>query len=187
MFAAAAVFALGACDQLTSGGNGPPLPPLQAGAVAPTVLPEAPSGVQQAQVTSEVREQLIANIGEQLTEIQNHWAPGTSPPEGSTDQIFPMQPSSDHRFAINLTGGTRYSFVGACDGDCTNVDIELIDARTGGVVSSDLLPDDYPVVHYQPSEDGSYLVRVLMRTCTIAPCYAGARALQQPAGTGTGK
>jgi hypothetical protein len=42
-------------------------------------------------------------------------------------------------------------------------------------------------VHYQPSEDGSYLVRVLMRTCTIAPCYAGARARQQPAGTGTGK
>jgi hypothetical protein len=88
-----------------------------------------------------------------------------------------MQPGTDHRQNVTLTGGTAYRFVGACDGDCTNFDIELIDMRTGGVVASDMLPDDFPIVNYTPPANGQYIVRSLMQACSVAPCFAGTRAL----------
>ncbi|GIK49249.1 MAG: hypothetical protein KJZ75_00355 [Hyphomonadaceae bacterium] len=173
ILAAAAALALAACNQQA---GGPALPPVQEGAQAPAQLTPA-AGVRQAQITDEVRQQLIDNIGEQLGDIGETVAPGAAPPQGFADVITPMQPSSDHRLVMDLTGGAQYSFIGACDGDCTNVDLELIDMRTGGVVASDMLDDDYPVVHYRPEANGRYMVRLLMQSCSVAPCYAGARAL----------
>jgi hypothetical protein len=60
--------------------------------------------------------------------------------------------------------------------------LELLDGATGAVVGSDLLADDYPVVSYTPAADAPYFVRLILRTCTQAPCYIGARGLQAPAG-----
>lgn len=178
MLAVAAAFALAACDQ----GAGTALPPVQPGAQAPSTQAQQTSAAQQATVTPEVRQQLIDNIGQQLNQIAENFAAGAQPPQGFTDQIVPMQPSTDYRFDIALTGGGAYTIVGACDGDCTNVDIELIDRATGGVVASDMLPDDYPVVNFTPPANGQYIVRLLMQQCSVAPCYAGARVLQQGAG-----
>lgn len=177
LIAAIAVLTLGACNQ----GSGTALPPVQPGAQAPSTQAQQPAPAQQANVTAEVRQQLIDNIGQQLNQIAQNFAAGAAPPAGFTDQIVPMQPSSDHRFDIALTAGAGYTIVGACDGDCTNVDIELIDRATGGVVASDMLPDDYPVVNFQPAANGNYIVRLLMQQCSVAPCYAGARVLQQGA------
>ena len=56
MIAAASMALLGACNQMGMNGE-PPLPPVQAGAQAPTQLPPAPS-VQQASVTPQVRQGL---------------------------------------------------------------------------------------------------------------------------------
>ena len=85
---------------------------------------------------------------------------------------------------MELTANTPYTFLGACDGDCTNVDIELIDMRTGGVVASDMLPDDYPVVNFTAPANGQYMVRTILQVCTTAPCFTGMRALTQAAGGG---
>jgi len=170
---AAAMLALAACNQQSSG---PSLPTVQAGAQAPSTMTPA-VGTRQADITDEVRQQLIANIGEQLTAIQENFAAGFTPIAGTTDNIVALQPSTDHRYVVDLTAGNRYTFIGACDGDCTNVDIELIDMNTGGVVASDMLPDDYPVVNYSPAANGSFMVRLLLQNCTVAPCYTGTRAL----------
>lgn len=174
MVAAAAALTLAACNQQSAGG--PALPPLQEGAQAPAQLTAAPPA-RQAQITDEVRQQLIDNIGQQLNDIGGSVAPSAAPLQGFTDVVVPMQPSTDHRLVMDLAGGAQYSFIGACDGDCTNVDLELIDMRTGGVVASDMLADDYPVVHFRPEANGQYMVRLLMQSCSVAPCYAGARAL----------
>lgn len=173
---AAAALALAACNQ----GSGPALPETQEGAQAPTELQA--STAQQANVTPEVRQQLIQQIGDLLSQSQSQLAPNTQRAEGLVDEIAPMQPGTDHRWQVNLTGGQAYRILGACDGDCTNVDIELIDVRTGGVVASDVLPDDYPVVDYTPSANGQYIVRIMMQACSVAPCYAGARVLTSGAG-----
>lgn len=171
LVAAAAAFALAACGQ---GADGPALPPVQAGATPPSTQ-SAASPTEQTTVTEEVRQQLITGIGQQLSQLQSVNAPNYSPV--GADTIVPMQPGRDHRFLVDLTAGTEYGFIGTCDGDCSNVDIELISMTTGGVVANDMLPDDYPIFPYTPTESGQYMVRLLMQACTRAPCYAGARVV----------
>lgn len=175
MFALAASASLGlaACNQ----GSGPELPKTEDGATAPSDLSGPSGGVDQANLTPDQRRQLEELIVGYLDGYQNSLAQGKSRAPGFNDEIAGLQPGTDHRWQVNLNGGTAYRILGACDNECSNVDIELIDSR-GGVVASDTLPDDYPVVDYTPSANGVYYVRIMMQTCTIAPCYAGARILQ---------
>lgn len=177
MLAAAAALALAACNQQASG---PALPPVQEGAQAPSTQTPPTSAVEQVNISDENRRQVEANVTDLLNQLGNGVAAGATPPAGFEDVMVALQPGTDHRFVMNLTGGTQYSFIGMCDADCSNIDIELIDMRTGGVVGSDMLDDDYPVVHYQPAENGDHMVRLLMQTCTRAPCYTAARVLAHP-------
>jgi hypothetical protein len=187
--AAAMAVALASCGQ---GADGPPLPPVKAGATPPSTQSPA-SPTQQAEITDEVRQQLITRIGQYLTGYQQQHAAGFN--QVGADTIVPMQPGRDHRFIVDLTAGARYGFIGACDDDCSNIDMELIDMNTGGVVANDMLPDDFPIPVYQPQANGRYMVRLLMQACTTSPCYAGVRVVsdaapaasapQAPAPTGT--
>ncbi len=177
--AAAAIMALAACNQQ---GSGPALPQVQAGAQAPSTQARPETTPQRAQIDDATRTQLVANIGEQLDAIAQNFAAGMSAVEGTTDQIHALEPSTDNRWLIDLTANQPYTFVGACDGDCTNVDIELISMSTGGVVASDMLPDDYPVVQFTAPANGQYMVRTLLQNCSVAPCFVGSRALTQVPG-----
>jgi hypothetical protein len=171
LIAAAAACMLAACG---AGADGPPLPQVQAGATPPsTQSPGSPT--EQTTVTDEVRQQLIAQIGQFLTATQNQFASGSN--TVGNDTIIPMQPGHDHRVVVDLVAGQQYGFIGACDGDCTNVDIELISMTTGGVVANDMLPDDFPIATYRPDANGQYMVRLLMQACTRSPCYAGFRVI----------
>ncbi len=168
---AAAALGLAACNQ----GSGPQLPQTQEGAQAPST--QAGSNAQQANLSAEERQQLQQLVGSYLNDVQNNHGGGMGPASGFTDEVAGLQPGTDHRWQVSLTGGTAYRIIGACDNECSNLDIELIDMSTGGVVASDMLPDDFPVVDFTPSANGAYIVRILMQTCTVAPCYAGARVL----------
>ncbi|WP_395646409.1 hypothetical protein [Terricaulis sp.] len=183
--AAAAVLMLGACDRLGIGGMGggqPALPPVQQGATAPTKMAAAPAGVQRARIDENTRTQLTQNITQLLDGYQQNYTTGMAKIDGVNDEIAALEPMGDHRWVLPLTANTQYTFLGACDGDCHNVDIELIDMRTGGVVASDMLPDDYPVVNFKPTADGQYMARLLLQNCTVAPCYTGMRALSEAPG-----
>jgi hypothetical protein len=169
--AAALAMTLAACGQ---GADGPPLPPVKAGATPPSTQ-SAASPTEQVTVSDEVRQQLITQMGEQLGQLQSANAPNYSPV--GADTIVPMQPGRDHRFIVSLNGGTEYGFIGTCDGDCSNVDLELIDMNTGGVVGNDMLPDNYPIFPFTPPANGQYMVRLLMQACTQAPCFAGVRVV----------
>lgn len=173
-FAAAAALVLAGCGQA---GSGPGLPPVQQGAQAPSTQ-TAPTGpVQQAQITDEQRQQFLGRVTQYLDMATNQLGGGAVAAQGFTDETAAMQPGTDHRWNVELVGGTAYRFVGACDDDCSNLDLELIDVATGGVVASDMLQDDFPIVDYTPQANGRYIVRLLMQTCTVAPCFAGARVL----------
>ena len=179
LIAAAAAFALAACGQ--GNADGPPLPELQAGATPPSTQ-SAASPTEQTTVTDEVRQQLITGMSTQLGQLQGVNAPNYT--QVGQDTVVPMQPGRDFRFLVDLTAGQEYGFIGTCDGDCSNVDLELISMTTGGVVGNDMLPDNYPIFPYTPTETGQYMVRILMQACTQAPCYAGARVVTNgPAGT----
>jgi hypothetical protein len=184
--AAAAAVALAACGQ-GGGGSGTDLPPVQAGAQAPMQLPAVSAPPQQAQLTSEQRTQLEQLVAGYLNNVQEQFGQGLAPAAGFSDHVAGMQPSTDDRWVVDLVAGTPYRIIGACDNECSNMDIELIDMNTGGVVASDVLPDDFPVVDFSPTANGRYMVRSIMQTCTVAPCYAGARILARSAGGIPGK
>lgn len=174
MLAALAAFALAACNQ---GNSGPALPQVKAGATPPSVQSPA-SPTEQTEITDEVRTQLITQSGQLLDQLQSGL--GGDRMAGFEDVIVPMQPGTDHRYVVSLTGGVQYGAIAICDGDCTNIDIEVISMDTGGVVANDMLPDDYPVASYTPEADGQYMIRMLMQACSRAPCYAGSRILTAP-------
>lgn len=185
--AAAAACMVAACGQLGMGGNsGPPLPAPQAGVQAPSVQTRPTGNVEQVRITDANRQQILGNLNDLLNQAGNQFAPGMSPPQGFADENTNLQPGTDHHWQFNLTGGTPYVVLGVCDADCSNVDIELIDSR-GGVVASDMLPDDYPVVQFTPPSNGTYYARLLMQSCTRAPCYAAMRVVAASPQSGGGK
>ena len=138
-----------------------------------TQSPASPT--EQTQITDEVRQQIIGRIGQYLSGYHQRFA-ASGIPVGA-DTIVPMQPGHDHRFIMDLVGGANYGFIGACDDDCSNVDIEVIDMNTGGVVANDMLPDDFPLASLRPEANGRYMVRLLLQACTKSPCYAGVRVV----------
>ena len=124
----------------------------------------------------------VAQVRGYLDRAQAQSGENMSVVNGTSDEIVPIQPAADYRRAINLSAGIPYRLLGACDNDCSNMDIELIDAGTGSVVAADSAPNDFPVVNFTPPQDGAYTVRLIMQTCTAAPCYAGVRVLARARG-----
>lgn len=175
MMAAAAAMTLAACGQM-GGNSGPALPTPQPGVTAPSVQTRPTGNVEQVTISDSNRQQIMANLTDLLNQAGQQFAGGMSPPQGFSDETTSLQPGTDHHWQFNLHAGTPYVVLGVCDADCSNVDIELIDSR-GGVVASDMLPDDYPVVQFTPPADGTYYARLLMQTCTRAPCYAAMRVV----------
>lgn len=182
LIAAVAALALAGCGAADSGAPMPKQQVPQNALNAPTQL-NGGSANQQASISSDQDQQLQQLVKGYLDNYQEHMGQGMSPVAGVSDQISAIQPGHDYRWQVNLAGGTQYRVVGACDNECNNVDIELIDG-TGAVVASDKAPDDRPVVNFTPASNGQYIVRLMLQTCTVGPCYVGARVLQQGGAAG---
>lgn len=146
----------------------------------PSQSPATQSG-DTSQINIANRAEVEANIRDLLGQVSSQFAPGGNAIPGFEDVILAIQAGTDHQSAVELKGGTAYTFLGVCDIDCTNVDLELLNGETGEVVGSDLLDDDIPVVNYQPQADARFFVRLILRNCSQSPCYVGARGLGRAA------
>lgn len=92
------------------------------------------------------------------------------------EAIEPIALSGDgYRQPVHLEAGKSYIFQGACDQDCADVDLELLDAG-GAVVAQDVETDDRPHVEIRPARAGDYSVRVWLAQCNVEPCYVGLRS-----------
>ena len=91
-----------------------------------------------------------------------------------THQIYTgsLDDDAETMVSLSLDIGTSYAIMGACDNDCTDVDLTLYDPR-GNQVDIDIEADDYPVVTVEPSRTGTYRVKVTMATCNAEPCRYG--------------
>jgi hypothetical protein len=169
----AAALLLIACNQ---GGSGPPLPEVQPGARAPSqqTRVDAP----QASLSENDRQELALLVGRRLHESYQVWAPGFARVDAG-ETIAALQPGTDHRHNVNLAAGVSYRVVSACDNECEDLDLELIDVSTGGVVLDDMRPDTahQPILDYTPSRDGQFIIRALLQGCSVGPCYVGALLL----------
>jgi len=75
-------------------------------------------------------------------------------------------------WTMTLYGGNEYIIIGACDGDCGDLDIAVLD-EYDNPVARDTETDDVPVVELALEEQGRYQIQVTMYDCSVEPCYFG--------------
>lgn len=73
------------------------------------------------------------------------------------------------RFSMELMAGVEYKIAGVCDSDCMDMDLVLYDP-SGNEVTSDLLPDAFPLLSTTPVTSGSYRIAAVMVDCSLEPC-----------------
>jgi hypothetical protein len=132
----------------------------------------------QVSMTPAEREAFRTQTTKLLDDVGAERAEGHVPAEGVADQIVSMQPLQAHNFTVPMTAGTPYLIFGVCDGDCTVVDLALLDS-TGREIKQDTDSGDFPVLDFTPTAAGPYTVRMTMAKCKLAPCYAGARVYRK--------
>jgi hypothetical protein len=75
-------------------------------------------------------------------------------------------------WSLTLYSGNDYKVVGACDGDCRDVDL-FVEDDDGRTVGSDESRDDTPIVNVHINNTGTYKFKVKMYDCKENPCYYG--------------
>ncbi len=78
--------------------------------------------------------------------------------------------SGDETFQVEMRTGNSYAMLGACDDDCGDMDLFLMD-RGGNKLDSDTAVDSFPMLNFTPSASGTYTVRVEMFECSTKPCF----------------
>lgn len=84
-----------------------------------------------------------------------------------------------------LEAGQAYLIVGACDADCSDLDLQAFDS-TGTSVALDRAIDDHPVLRITPISSDDFRIDVWWAECRATPCYAGVRVLRQTNGAASG-
>ena len=69
--------------------------------------------------------------------------------------------------------GRRYAVLAACDDDCEDIDLRIVDPDTGQALVEDRAEDATPLVTFAPAASGRYEVSVRMYDCGAEYCYAG--------------
>ncbi len=75
-------------------------------------------------------------------------------------------------WSLNFEVGRQYIITGACDNDCSDLDIKIM--RSGGeILARDAETDDRPVVGFVPTASGVYTVEITMYSCSTSACGFG--------------
>lgn len=80
--------------------------------------------------------------------------------------------------SYTLRAGRAYRFIGACDSDCADLDIEVTDSR-GNRIGENLAVDNPTSVDVTPRAPGQYNVRIWLAACSVEPCFAGLRGYER--------
>ena len=106
-----------------------------------------------------------AELGAQFTEVGER-------------QIDALEPGESFTVDFAVRRGQEYVVLGACDVDCSDLDLFAYDAA-GNEIVSDIEPDDYPVLQFRAREDATWSGRVGMVTCSTETCVFGIRAYER--------
>ena len=91
-----------------------------------------------------------------------------------TDELARIAPEAAYDFEVELTGGESLRVLGACDTNCTDVDL-YVTGPDGAEVGRDVYTDDYPVVDLPETVAGVYTIRIAMPGCNADTCIGAAR------------
>ncbi|MEM6395818.1 MAG: hypothetical protein AAF741_05690 [Bacteroidota bacterium] len=112
-------------------------------------------------------------VDEQLTDYQF-----TAESDGyeqilATKYVWLNDDETDH-YGLKLVAGRTYRIVGACDQDCTDMDLFLYgDETIGSLLESDDLEDNFPIIDFTPTETKTYRIKMGMYDCATEPCQVG--------------
>ncbi|HEX4575338.1 MAG TPA: hypothetical protein VH158_09415 [Gemmatimonadales bacterium] len=94
-------------------------------------------------------------------------------------RVGPMLVDESAWFSVTLRAGVSYAIVGACDNDCSGLDLALysdahneVEAERGSAV---------PMVKVTPRETLQYRVKVTLTGCRLSPCWYGIGVYRQAA------
>lgn len=74
-----------------------------------------------------------------------------------------------YEFDVAVGAPGHYAVVGACDGDCGNLDL-VVRSESGDFLGEDALPDAYPMVGFTTEEPFRAKVAVSVEHCGTEPC-----------------
>lgn len=130
---------------------------VSAALLAPATVQAQDAWVRQVRAQLTAAGQVFENRGYELT----HRIYTGSLPDNETEMV-----------QLDLDVGMEYQIMGACDEDCTDLDLTLYDGN-GNVIDSDVLDDDVPVVSVAVARSGVFRLRVSMVSCSEEPCRYG--------------
>lgn len=91
-------------------------------------------------------------------------APEFEPLEGS------LRNGGTRSHALTLAPGPLYTIRGACDRDCNNLQLSLLDSTGAELTTKNTGTSATPTMLFAPPRGGDYSVRVRMESCTVSPC-----------------
>ena len=83
--------------------------------------------------------------------------------QGSLDEGYTL------KHYITLYAGYEYRVEADCDGDCSDLDLQLFDMY-GKLSLFDTNSDDTPTLNFQVNQTGEFIVKVVMSSCSREPC-----------------
>ncbi len=89
-----------------------------------------------------------------------------------TPYIGKLSPKHYTERNLLINSRTPYAFVGVCDNDCRDLDLELYD-ENGNLIDKDFEDDDLPQVSVTADWTGTFKLKVLMENCAESYCYYG--------------
>jgi hypothetical protein len=97
--------------------------------------------------------------------------------QSNADISVPLQLESPYLWSVYLREGVNYRVYGACDNDCSDLDMEIYGAD-GRLADRDVATDDVPYVQITPTRSGRAYVRIWLYQCSAEPCYIAARVVE---------
>ncbi|MBC7768816.1 MAG: hypothetical protein H7124_08510 [Phycisphaerales bacterium] len=108
--------------------------------------------------------------------LERHAAAGYAAERTVPDLITPLELGRPYLWSVYLLAGVNYRVYGACDDDCSDLDMEIYGAD-GDFAERDDARDDTPYVQITPASTGRHYVRLWLYACAAEPCYIAARVV----------
>ena len=130
----------------------------------------AKPAVAQSDYERQVRGYLEAGMGV-------HASLGYRRDQSNADILVPLQLESPYLWSVYLREGLNYRVYGACDDDCSDLDMEIYGAD-GHLADRDVATNDTPYVQITASQSGRHYVRIWLYQCSNQPCFIAARVVE---------
>ena len=88
-------------------------------------------------------------------------------------QFIQLAEGGSHEFVFRIDPGVRHTAYGACDDNCSDINLEARNA-SGSLVDKDVEDDEEPLVRILPgATDEQLRVRISLERCDAAACLVG--------------